>query len=303
MKLKQRILVATLLVSASSAALADKFYAVTPSGAAESIYAASGSTVSATIARKCMDLHWTVTSSSSTEVVCEAPMNFGQSLLGTLLMGNSYSTPPRRFYKFSVSEIQGLTRVQATGWMELQMAFGQMRRTEFVGPQFQNDVDIFLLAAGGQYPIGTTFPNHARLGITGKFGTAGKQKVYEVTSVEPGAPAQAAGLIPGDKILKIAGKGIKEDVLLGDGIEKAAQASTYTVAILRDDKPLSLEFKTAFRSPIMEGPTPLPQAPSISAPANNVEIADELAKLAKLRSDGILTEQEFQARKTRLLAQ
>ena len=36
-------------------------------------------------------------------------------------------------------------------------------------------------------------------------------------------------------------------------------------------------------------------------PSSSSSIADELAKLAKLKADGILTEEEFQAQKAKLL--
>ena len=37
------------------------------------------------------------------------------------------------------------------------MAFGQMKRTDFTGPTFQNNVMIFMGSAGGKFPAGTTF--------------------------------------------------------------------------------------------------------------------------------------------------
>lgn len=51
-----------------------------------------------------------------------------------------------------------------------------------------------------------------------------------------------------------------------------------------------------------EAPTPM-QQPRSGAALSSVLIADELRKLADLRDDGILTEDEFQYQKAKLLAQ
>lgn len=106
-------LAAALFVSSS--AVADEFFAVTPSGATEMLFAELLNEVVGKLSTKCIDAGWSVTSSTTSEVVCKAPLNFGQSMVGRLLMGNSYSTPPRRFFKYNVATVNGVSRVQASG--------------------------------------------------------------------------------------------------------------------------------------------------------------------------------------------
>lgn len=292
---------AAILLTATPA-LADQFFAVTPSGAAETLFPEHAQTVASTLAGKCIDSSWTVTSSSPTEVVCEAPLNMGQSIVGQLLMGNSYSTPPRRFYKFNISEIDGVSRVQASGWMELQMAFGQMKRTDFSGPEFQNSVINFMAAAGGKLPPGTTFPNHAYLGITGANVPQGKNIGIQVATIEPGSPADKSGMQVGDVVTAIAGKSFKDMGGFLDATAKAASKPQYAVSIIHQGKPSSLTVDRAYRPAITETVV-AKNEPVKTTPPPNGSMADELTKLAKLHSDGVLTDSEFQAQKAKLLAQ
>lgn len=293
---------AVALATVAAPAIADEFFAVTPSGATEMLFPESATTVSGKLSGKCIDSRWTVITSSPNEVVCEAPLNMGQSIMGQLLMGNSYSTPPRRFFRFNVAEINGISRVQASGWMELQMAFGQVKRNDFSGPEFHNGAMNFLSAAGGQYPPGTTFPNHAAVGFDLEEDIpVGKHRGLRVKSVTPGLPGEKAGLLPGDVVTEIAGKRFKtvDDYL--DATAKAAKKPAYEVEVLRDTKTVKLTIERAFR------PASTEQVVSAARPAAptgaTASVADELAKLAKLKSDGILTEVEFEAQKKKLLGQ
>src|SRR5688572_9758911 len=114
-----RFIVAMLLMVVATPALADEYFAVTPSGAAEMLFQGKPQKVIGELSSKCIDVRWTVISSNPNELVCEAPLNMGQSVLGQMLLGNSYSTPPRRFFRFNVADVNGISRVQASGWMEL----------------------------------------------------------------------------------------------------------------------------------------------------------------------------------------
>lgn len=302
--MKRALVAAVLAAVATSPAIADKFLAVTPSGAAEMLFPDRPPVVVGSLSSKCIDAHWTVTSSTATELVCEAPMNFGQSLLGTLAMGNSYSTPPRRFFRFNVAEINGISRVQASGWMELQMAFGQMRRTDFSGPEFQNNVLGFMAAAGGKYPTGTTFPNHVVMGVALEDGPIAGG--LHVKSIDPGSSADKAGVRVGDVITSIAGKHFKNVNQILDADAKAAETSTYPIELTRDGHSMKLVLDRAFRPPFAE--TVAPRAEPVSASPTSIAqqpnltgTADELAKLASLRDKGIITADEFTAQKKKLL--
>ena len=228
-------------------------------------------------------------------------MNFGQSVLGQMLMGNSYSTPPRRFFRFNIAEVGGISRVQASGWMELQMAFGQIKRTDFSGPEFQNNMMSFMVAAGGKYPVGTTFPHHAALGVQAEDVRQGKSVGLRITAMEPDSAAAKAGLQVGDIVIQIAGKQFKDAGDYLDATAKAARSESYEVRFIRDAKPMMLRVARAFRAPITEAVVATAEPVSAPPPASPVSIADELAKLAKLKDQGLLTDAEFQAQKKKLL--
>lgn len=296
---------ALILVATSMPALADEYFAVTPSGATEVLFPDTPDKTVGLLTSKCIDVRWTVISSSNTEVVCEAPMNFGQTLLGQLAMGNSYSTPPRRFFRFNLANLNGISRVQASGWMELQMAFGQVRRTDFSGPEFHNSIIGFLSSAGGHLPIGTSFPNHVVMGVDGAMSMRGKEGGFDVTTVVDGYPAAKSGVRVGDRIVKIAGKRFKSDEDYLDATVKASKSSTYEIELVRDGKIAKLTLERAFRPSVSESISPKPQIDTpaqVVTVAQELSIADELAKLAKLKADGILSAEEFQTQKAKLLA-
>lgn len=94
---------ALCLSTLPTAAHADEYFAVTPSSATEALFPDQADAVVGKLSAACIDAKMRVMSSSATELICEAPLNTGQSIMGQLLMGNSYSTPPRRFYRFNVA--------------------------------------------------------------------------------------------------------------------------------------------------------------------------------------------------------
>ncbi len=285
-------------------AAGSQLFAVTPSGAPEVVFSSKAPMTVSRLSSKCMDVQWTVVSSSETEVVCESPLTTGQSIVGQLLLGNSYSTPPRRFFRFNVSELSGVSRVQVSGWMETQMAFGQMQRAPFSGADFHNGIMNFLISAGGAFPAGTTFPNHTVLGVQGKVASRGRSAVYEVAEVTPGGAADRAGLKAGDVITSVAGKKFKTDSDFLDCLAKATKAPTYPLDVTRDGSALPLtvdrEYRPTATQVASSAEEPAPEAAPV-APA--LSVADELAKLLKLKEQGVLTQDEFDSQKSKLLHQ
>ncbi len=294
----------SLLVLASPA-FADKLLAVTPSGLPEAQFSGSAADVVGKLTSGCMDARWTVTTSSTNEVVCETPLSTGQSIMGQLLLGNSYSTPPRQFYRFSIAEHAGVTRVQASGWMETQMAFGQVNRVAFTGAPFQNSVMNFMSALGGAYPVGTTFPNHVFMGITPEPIMSGKFVHLRVKELVSGMPADRGGIQIGDVITSIAGRQFKNVNDFTEALERAAKSPTYQVSYQRNGVSMNATIERQFRVAITEGVAPAvattASSPVTSTPTTSV--ADELAKLFELRKQGILTDAEFEAQKKKILSQ
>lgn len=300
----QALVICAALAYASPAA-ADEYFAVTPSGSAETFFQQEPKAVIGLLSSRCIDAKWSLISSSETELVCEAPLSTGQSILGQMLMGNSYSTPPRRFFRYNVASVNGVSRVQASGWMELQMAFGQTRRTDFDGPEFQNSAISFMMGAGGKLPRGTMFPNHVMMGLQGKNTPMGSHAGLYITSVDAGGPAESAGLVSGDIIIRIGSKRLKSPDDWLDATASVTKNATYPVEVVRDGKPKTVTLARAFRPAISEEVAPIAVAPPAVSPDPAAtpppSLADEMAKLAKLKADGVLSEAEFQAAKAKLL--
>ena len=291
------------LLTGPFASVANELYALTPSGLPETMFAGEAPDVVSRISSRCMDVQWTVASSTNNEVVCESPLSTGQSIMGQMLLGNSYSTPPRRFFRFNVSEIEGVSRVQASGWMETQMAFGQVKRVAFSGPEFHNNVMGFMSGAGGKFPVGTTFPNHAVMGVVGQGAQNGKYGAYRVAEVTPNSAAARAGIQAGDLITQVAGRKFKNDADYLENLAKATKSPTYQVEVLREGKSIALTLEREYRPTFSETVVAKGAAPTTTAPAATASVADELAKLLKLKEQGVLTQTEFDSQKQKLLAQ
>jgi hypothetical protein len=279
--------------------------AVTPSGTTEAIFDKALPDTIATLGSYCIDRGWSVTNTTTNQVTCEIPMSMGQSILGQALMGNSYSTPPRQFVQFMAAQVGPASRVQVQNWMELQMAFGQVRRTDFTGPTFHNNAMGMLINAGGRFPPGTTFPNHAVMGVdVDNQPYQGKQGL-RVKAIDPGSAAEHGGMQVGDVVFQIAGKRLKDANGYLDATAKAAATPTYEVLVARDGKPVKLSLERAFRpaatAPAAVTVATVPTVSSSPSTAGTSSIADELGKLAALRDKGILTDVEFQAQKAKLL--
>jgi hypothetical protein len=101
-------------------------------------------------------------------------------------------------------------------------------------------------------------------------------------------------------ITKIAGRRVKDDDTVFAALAVAAKTPSYFVEVARDPKPVKLPVARAYREPITQITAMAPtSAPVVATPSASV--ADEIAKFAKLRADGVITEEEFQAQKRKLL--
>lgn len=82
--------------------------------------------------------------SGSNHVVCGKTMAGGEAVMAQLLVGNSYSTTPELKVRFTIFQSGDDVRVTAQQWIETQMAFGQMRRTDLNGNNHRNNLQSFL---------------------------------------------------------------------------------------------------------------------------------------------------------------
>ncbi|WP_324750990.1 hypothetical protein SH591_06260 [Sphingomonas sp. LY54] len=96
--------VAAALVFTASLAFADKFFAITPSGSTEMLFPDRPEATIGKLSSKCIDAQWRMITSSPRELACEAPLNFGQAVLGQMLM--TTATPPLPAASSNVAEVR-----------------------------------------------------------------------------------------------------------------------------------------------------------------------------------------------------
>lgn len=298
------VVVTFVVAFVAQPALADEPYAVTPNGRAEMMFDVPAIETSDLLAGACMSSNWVIKDQSPQQVLCEAPPTFGQSFMANLMMGNSYSTPPRLYYRFSIVQMSSETRVQANGWMGLQSAFGQNREMETNLKGFHNNAMDMMRSAGGRYPEGTSFPNHAYVG-SGFAYVESPKKGLQLAEVDLEGPFALAGLVEGDVVTRVAGERWKTFDDFYDGLHKAIDGDTYEVEFYRGNEKMEAVVARSFKADI--GPldyelVPFGQAnePTVVV-RSEVSTADELAKFADLLAKGIITQQEFDAQKAKLL--
>lgn len=114
----------------------------------ETLAGTSVEQVKARIMDVCASRGVLVQETGSNHVVCGRTMTGGDAVLAQFLIGNSYSTTPERKVRFTVFQMGQNVRVTAQQWMETQMAFGQMRRTELNSNAQRNDIQRMLMSLG-----------------------------------------------------------------------------------------------------------------------------------------------------------
>jgi hypothetical protein len=301
----QTIAAAGLLAALSSPAHADEFFGLTPSGATEAYFPLTLVEASDVLANGCVDAGWTTVSSTETTVICEIPVSVGNAILSALA-GPRYAPPPRQFIRFNLAGQQGYARVQVSAWQEIQTAFGQTQRTELGKENYHNNVTFLMVALGAYYPPGTQFPNHAAIGVDYEISDLHGGGML-ITKVEAGGAFDQGDLRAGDVVTRIARERIKDTDDISDGLHKAIRDESFDVEFYRDGKRMSAKVPRMFR----EAAGPLPELTPVEVadePAQTVivqsefSIADELAKLAELKEQGLLTDEEFEQQKAKLLA-
>lgn len=100
--------------------------------------------VSGRLASMCIDRGHVVTDTSPYAVVCKMDINLMGSVLLQVMLGNSYSTTPEAYVRFTISAVGPDTRVQAYEWVETTMAFGQKRTMEMTNGREMQKVQALL---------------------------------------------------------------------------------------------------------------------------------------------------------------
>jgi len=171
---------------------------------------------------------------------------------------------------------------------------------------FHNNAMDMMLAAGGRYPPGTIFPNHAYVG-SGFEVTQTPKKGLRLVDLSAEGPFALAGLIEGDVVTRVAGERWKSYGDFYDGLHKAAGSEMFQVEFYRNGDKQEVTVARAYRaeesSPEFAAePFHTPAGPQTVIVESEMSIADELAKFAKLRDSGVISADEFEAQKARLLS-
>ena len=234
-----RLALATFLACAAAApAQAEKIQAQTPSGQPEVVFVAAPAAVVAKLELACRSIQYFVLTSSSEDVNCaNSPGGVGPAT----------SAKPRAALRFTLKDGPDGVLVRASGWQERPAANGSLQRTDFSGAAFHNGAMNILTGQGGQFPEGTSFPNHATLGIRMAFRQLDGQTGYRIEALDAGSPGRTAGLAIGDMIVAVAGKSFQPGFTILDALEIAALKDQYKVDYLRNGSRYSAMVPTSFR--------------------------------------------------------
>ncbi|MET4664941.1 hypothetical protein ABIC17_001851 [Sphingomonas sp. PvP056] len=105
-------------------------------------------TVSDKLALLCSDRSASVVEQDERHLLCQRPVTGGKGILAQAVLGNSYSTSPQLMIRFAILKDRSASRVQASQWIEVQMASGQVRRTELNDRKQREELGNVLAAAG-----------------------------------------------------------------------------------------------------------------------------------------------------------
>lgn len=123
----------------------------TPSGHPEAVFPRTTvEVVKSKLMQGCTAKGVLVQDVQSNSVVCGKTMTGSDAMLATLTMGNSYSTTPERKVRFMIFKDGDDVKVTAQQWMELQMAFGQVRKQDLNTNKQRNEMQDFLEKLGAK---------------------------------------------------------------------------------------------------------------------------------------------------------
>lgn len=141
-KVQVKLAIGSLLLFSASAVSADD-------GPVVIWFSGEPADVSDKLALQCADRNAAVVEQDDRHVLCQREVSGGRGILAQALLGNSSSTSPKFNIRFSILRDRKAVRVQASQWIELQMAMGQVRRTELTGRKQRAELENVLVGIGG----------------------------------------------------------------------------------------------------------------------------------------------------------
>ncbi|MDX5984677.1 hypothetical protein [Sphingomonas echinoides] len=104
--------------------------------------------VSDKLANLCADRQAAVVEQDEHHVLCQREVSGAKGIFAQVLLGNSYSTSPQLNIRFALLRDRKSVRVQASQWIELQMAGGQTRRTPLNNREQEDQLLNLLVGLG-----------------------------------------------------------------------------------------------------------------------------------------------------------
>lgn len=149
--MKRTLLNVFICLTLSSCAAQPALIEETPSGYPEGVFEKLNiEAVRSKIMDGCGSQGLQIQEANTNQIVCGKTLNGKNAVLATMIVGNSYSTPPEMKVKFTVFQLGKNVKVTANQWVESQMAFGQLRRQELNSNQQRNDIQLFLFELGAR---------------------------------------------------------------------------------------------------------------------------------------------------------
>jgi len=149
--MKRILMVACVILVLTGCVTQQPLVKNTSSGYPEGIFSnATAEEVRSKIIDGCTSRGIMVQETTGNQIVCGKTMEGMDAVLGSLVVGNKYSTTPERKIRFVIFQNGSDVKVTAQQWIESQMAFGQVRRQELKNNNHINDVQQFLFSLGAQ---------------------------------------------------------------------------------------------------------------------------------------------------------
>lgn len=244
--MRRMTIAGVLALGLSSGLQANEPYAVTPDGTTEMVFAMPTAEASIDIANTCRQRGLAVEAHTRTSVTCaRKSWHDVADELGLETADKADSEIRLRFF------------LRQEGKVSIARASGTRTVIVFdidpvTGAGFHDAMMDFMLAAGGAYPVGTRFPNHASMGFAGRIATVDDVSGFQVVELTPGSMAERAGLMKDDLVTRIAGKPIVDFGDVRDALEGVAGGKDYEILVKRGGEERRVRMQTEFRAAISE---------------------------------------------------
>lgn len=140
-----------LLLAACSQPAPVARIAQTPSGYPEAVFSGiSAQKLADKLAMSCVSVGNLVVNQTQTQVKCDTSMSDAQIRWAKAYVGNQYASDIHQYIQYNLTKMDGQVRVQAREWIQLQMPYGQIKKSDFTKPELTNPLQELLYEMGGK---------------------------------------------------------------------------------------------------------------------------------------------------------